>query len=108
MTAPTASQPQVDMGRVAQLAAQAGASPVADLALQVAMIQASAEVHAGRAAELEKQLQEKTAELARAQQTVELLQRQIQESESGGEIPTAPTGEQEERAGAADEPPPTT
>lgn len=74
MSQPTPA-PQLDLGRVAERASGAVAASMAILGAQLAVAQEQQEVYRARAEALQRELDEKDAELARVQQVLE-LQRQ--------------------------------
>ena len=82
MTSPSSLQP--DLARVVQRAAGNGADMIADLTARLAMSQEMNELQGARIRELEQEATEAAAELARARQTAEQLQQQIDELEHTG------------------------
>lgn len=96
MTQPAPSGMQIDMERVVRRASSAVADALADMAAQLAMAREVMDVQAARNAELEKAAEERNAEMARLQQTIEMLQQQAS-ADDGGEgdagVPGAGPGE---------------
>lgn len=85
------------MARVVHRAADNTARVVSDMAAQLAMTQEMAEIQAERIEQLERDLAEKTAELARATQAADELQHRIDHLEQppqgeNGDAGAAPGG----------------